>query len=89
MAAHAPVVADQPPADLGFPRTDLLRRMNLQCEGFEFCPEVTAKAGVVFAIARQLARPIHFIGIGEGVDDLKPFLPEDFVDALLARDADL
>ncbi len=46
----------------------------------------TAKAGVLFAIARQIGRPVHFIGIGEGVDDLKPFSAEDFVAALLARE---
>jgi fused signal recognition particle receptor len=46
----------------------------------------TAKAGVLFAIARQVAKPVYFVGIGEGVDDLKPFSAGDFVDALLARD---
>jgi fused signal recognition particle receptor len=46
----------------------------------------TAKAGVLFAIARQLAKPVYFIGIGEGMDDLKPFSASDFVDALLARE---
>ncbi|MFU8814277.1 MAG: signal recognition particle-docking protein FtsY [Pseudomonadales bacterium] len=46
----------------------------------------TAKAGVLFAIAREVAKPVYFIGIGEGVDDLKPFSASDFVDALLARE---
>ncbi len=46
----------------------------------------TAKAGVLFAIARELAKPVYYIGIGEGMDDLKPFSADDFVDALLARD---
>ena len=46
----------------------------------------TAKAGVLFAIARQIAKPVYFIGIGEAVDDLKPFAADDFVDALLARE---
>jgi fused signal recognition particle receptor len=46
----------------------------------------TAKAGVLFAIARQVAKPVYFIGIGEGVEDLKPFSASDFVDALLARE---
>jgi fused signal recognition particle receptor len=46
----------------------------------------TAKAGVLFAIARQLAKPVYYIGIGEGMDDLKPFSANEFVDALLARD---
>jgi fused signal recognition particle receptor len=46
----------------------------------------TAKAGVLFAIARQIGKPVYFIGIGEGIDDLEPFSAAAFVDALLARD---
>ena len=46
----------------------------------------TAKAGVLFAIAGSTKLPVHFIGVGEAVDDLKPFEPVAFVDALLARD---
>jgi fused signal recognition particle receptor len=42
----------------------------------------TAKGGIVFAIKRELNIPIRLIGIGEGVDDLKEFNPEDFVRAL-------
>ncbi|MCY4454299.1 MAG: signal recognition particle-docking protein FtsY [Immundisolibacterales bacterium] len=45
----------------------------------------TARGGVLFAIARELAIPIRYIGVGEGIDDLRDFVPEDFVDALLAR----
>lgn len=45
----------------------------------------TAKGGVVVAIADQLKLPITFVGLGEGVDDLQPFLPETFTDALFAR----
>ena len=48
----------------------------------------TAKAGVLFAIANTSRFPVHFVGIGEAVEDLRPFEPEAFVDALLARDAD-
>lgn len=43
----------------------------------------TAKGGVAFAIARQSGLPIQFIGIGEAVEDLRPFTPDDFVAALL------
>lgn len=43
----------------------------------------TAKGGVVAAIARQHPVPLAFIGVGEGVDDLRPFVARDFVDALL------
>ncbi len=46
----------------------------------------TAKAGVLFAIARQVAKPVYFIGIGEGADDLRPFSADGFVDALLATE---
>ena len=42
----------------------------------------TAKGGIVFAIAHELKLPIRFIGVGEGIEDLKPFEAEDFVHAL-------
>jgi fused signal recognition particle receptor len=42
----------------------------------------TAKGGVVAAIARQTPKPLRFIGVGEGIDDLQPFRVRDFVDAL-------
>ena len=42
----------------------------------------TAKGGIIFAIAKQFAIPIRFIGVGEQVDDLRPFVGEEFVDAL-------
>ncbi len=44
----------------------------------------TAKGGVVFAIGEQIKRPIRFIGIGEGVADLRPFDAGEFVDALFS-----
>lgn len=44
----------------------------------------TARGGVLFAIARELAIPIRYIGVGEGLEDLRDFVPADFVDALLA-----
>ena len=44
----------------------------------------TAKGGVVFAIGEQIKRPIRFIGIGEGVGDLRPFNAGEFVDALFS-----
>jgi fused signal recognition particle receptor len=46
----------------------------------------TAKGGVIFAVAKRLGLPIRFIGVGEGIDDLRPFVAEEFVDALLARE---
>ena len=45
----------------------------------------TAKGGVIFALAKQLNTPIRFIGVGEGIDDLRPFAARDFVDALFDR----
>ena len=42
----------------------------------------TAKGGMVFAIAQQLKLPIRYIGFGEKLDDLKPFVAESFVEAL-------
>ena len=43
----------------------------------------TAKGGIVFAIARELGLPVKYVGVGEQVDDLMPFEPEKFVEALL------
>lgn len=42
----------------------------------------TAKGGIVFAIANELKLPVKFVGVGEGIDDLIPFDPENFVTAL-------
>jgi len=49
----------------------------------------SAKGGVVAAIAKQHAVPLQFIGVGEGIDDLRPFSAADFVDALLPAEAPL
>ena len=46
----------------------------------------TAKGGVVAAIARQCPKPLRFIGVGEGIDDLQPFKADEFVDALFDTD---
>ena len=45
----------------------------------------TAKGGILLAIARRLALPVRFIGIGESVDDLQPFDAEAYVDALIGE----
>lgn len=42
----------------------------------------TAKGGVIFAIAHKMELPIRFIGVGESIDDLRPFDAQEFVDAL-------
>lgn len=45
----------------------------------------TAKGGIIFAIAQKLKLPIRFIGIGEGIDDLRPFVAKEFVEALFNK----
>jgi len=44
----------------------------------------TAKGGIVIAVQRELGVPVKYVGLGEGADDLAPFDPTEFVDALLA-----
>ena len=48
----------------------------------------TAKGGVALAIAEQLDLPIRFIGVGEGIEDLRPFASFEFVEALLGAEED-
>ena len=43
----------------------------------------TSKGGIVFAIYKELAIPVKFVGIGEAIEDLRAFDPKEFVDALL------
>lgn len=43
----------------------------------------TARGGIAIAVERDLGIPVKFIGVGEGMDDLVEFVPEDFVDALV------
>ncbi|NQV70130.1 MAG: signal recognition particle-docking protein FtsY [Pseudohongiella sp.] len=45
----------------------------------------SAKGGVVFALAKRLGLPIRFIGVGEQIDDLRPFNAQQFVDALFSE----
>jgi fused signal recognition particle receptor len=45
----------------------------------------TAKGGIIFAIARKMGLPIRFIGVGEGIDDLRVFESTEFVDALFEK----
>lgn len=46
----------------------------------------TAKGGIIFAISHQLGLPIRFIGVGEKIDDLRPFVAEEFVKAIFSED---
>jgi fused signal recognition particle receptor len=41
----------------------------------------TAKGGIILAIKRELGIPVKFIGVGEGIDDLRPFNPSEFINA--------
>ncbi len=45
----------------------------------------TARGGVVVAVEKQLGVPVKLVGVGEGMDDLIPFEPEPFVDALVGE----
>jgi fused signal recognition particle receptor len=42
----------------------------------------TAKGGIALAIRQELEVPVWYIGVGEGIDDLQPFVAKDFVEAL-------
>ena len=42
----------------------------------------TAKGGVIAAIAKQRPVPLRFVGVGESIDDLRPFKAKDYIDAL-------
>ncbi|WP_168385101.1 signal recognition particle-docking protein FtsY [Erwinia amylovora] len=46
----------------------------------------TAKGGVIFSVADQFTIPIRYIGVGEGIEDLRPFKADDFIEALFARE---
>ncbi|MFD1007933.1 signal recognition particle-docking protein FtsY [Oceanisphaera ostreae] len=46
----------------------------------------TAKGGVIFAVADKFGIPIRYIGVGEQIDDLRPFVAHDFIDALFTQD---
>ena len=48
----------------------------------------TAKGGVIFAVADKFNIPIRYIGVGEGIDDLRAFKSDDFIDALFSQDED-
>ena len=48
----------------------------------------TAKGGVIFALARQMNRPIRFIGVGEGIDDMQPFSADEFTKALFSGETE-
>jgi fused signal recognition particle receptor len=46
----------------------------------------TAKGGVVVAVAERLKLPVRFVGVGEGLQDLRPFDAREFADALFSEE---
>jgi fused signal recognition particle receptor len=48
----------------------------------------TARGGILVALAAKFGLPVHFIGVGEGVEDLEPFAARDFARAIAGLDAD-
>lgn len=48
----------------------------------------TAKGGIIFALAQQFGLPVRYIGVGEGIDDLRAFNAEEFTKALFQRDGE-
>jgi fused signal recognition particle receptor len=47
----------------------------------------TARGGILVAIAAKFGLPVHFIGVGEGVDDLAPFTARDFARAIVGLES--
>ncbi|MFO7593474.1 MAG: signal recognition particle-docking protein FtsY [Pseudomonadota bacterium] len=45
----------------------------------------TAKGGIIFAVAKKMGLPIRYIGVGEGIDDLRVFQAQEFIDALFEK----
>jgi len=48
----------------------------------------TARGGILVAVAAKYGLPVHFIGVGEGIDDLAPFAAEDFARAVAGLEAE-
>ena len=47
----------------------------------------TAKGGIIFAVADKFGIPIRYIGVGESIEDLRPFQADDFIEALFSRES--
>jgi fused signal recognition particle receptor len=59
---------------------------SVKCTGIVLSKlDGTAKGGAVFAIKQKLGLPVKFIGLGEQIDDLEPFDPDAFVQALFEK----
>jgi fused signal recognition particle receptor len=61
-------------------------KKTVQCTGIILAKlDGTAKGGAIFGIKRKLSLPVKFIGVGEKLDDLEPFDPDAYVEALFAE----
>jgi fused signal recognition particle receptor len=61
-------------------------KKEVQCTGIILAKlDGTAKGGAIFAIKQKIGLPVKFIGVGEGLEDLEPFDPETYVEALFAE----
>ena len=59
---------------------------TVQCTGIILAKlDGTAKGGAIFAIKQKLGLPVKFVGVGEQLDDLEPFDPDAYVEALFAE----
>ena len=60
-------------------------KKTIQCSGIILAKlDGTAKGGAIFAIKQKLGLPVQFVGVGEKLDDLEPFDPDSYVEALFA-----
>ena len=60
-------------------------KKSVRCTGIILTKlDGTAKGGAIFAIKQKLDLPVKFIGVGEKLDDLEPFDPDTYVEALFA-----
>jgi fused signal recognition particle receptor len=60
-------------------------KKTVQCSGLILAKlDGTAKGGAIFAIKQKLGLPVKFVGVGEKLDDLEPFDPDSYVEALFA-----
>ena len=73
-----------PPDKTPSPRRRQFKK-TIDCTGIILAKlDGTAKGGTIFTIKQKLALPVKFIGVGEKVEDLEPFDPDTYVEALFA-----
>jgi len=66
-------------------QADMFKK-EIQCTGIILAKlDGTAKGGAIFAIRQKIGLPVKFIGVGETLDDLEPFDPQTYVEALFAE----